>query len=139
MDTEIFLKAGVDLPEGGECLPPFIIHFHIDTANIRFAHDKALILLKAVDRNAGRTFDSDTARAEYLIADAIAANAHTVHEVMQALAFILVFLCTDTPEKMEALVGGEIAKAGTLILPLDDPAANDDDRIFQFRHVTQPV
>ncbi|CAK0739230.1 hypothetical protein CCP1ISM_1010003 [Azospirillaceae bacterium] len=141
MSLEVFLKSGIDVEAGAESQPPYILHFEMESANVRYARDKARLLLKAVDRNAGRDFANDTARAEYLLADTLAANAHTDPGVMQVLAFILVFLCSETPEALAALVTGRVAKVGYLLTPHEDaepPGAEspvDSGKLFRFRRV----
>ena len=140
MGLEVFLKSGMDVPPGAESLPPYIIHFEMDWVNVRYARDKAKLLLQAVDRNVGREIASDTERAEYLIADTLAANAHTDQAVMQVLAFVLVFLCSDSPEKLASLASGTPTRTGYLLTPRDaaDGAA-DPARLFRFRHVTVAI
>ena len=135
MEVEVFLKEGIGIAEGGACAPPYIIHFVMDTANIPLARERAKLLLKGLDRAANRDFRDDSERAEHLISDTIAANAHTDQRVMQAIAFVLVHLCTDTPEKLAALAGGRVGKAGFLLTPGDGPET--EPGVFGFRHVVE--
>ncbi len=133
MEIEVFLKEGVDLVEGTECSPPYIIHFVMDTANIGLARERAKLLLRGLDQAADRQFRDDSERARHLISDTIIANAHTDPRVMQAIAFVLVLLCTDTPETPAALLEGRVSKVGFLLSPDDGPAVGT---VFRFRRVS---
>ena len=142
MEFEVFLKEGLEIAEGDECSPPYIIHFLMDSDNILMARDRARLLVKGLDQASGKNFNNDSDRARHLIWDAIIGNAHTDQRVMQALAFLLVYLCTETAEALSDSLDGRIGKVGLLLLPADPAAAaageGSEKSPFILRRVSAP-
>ncbi len=140
MEFEVFLKEGLEITGEDECSPPYIIHFLMDSNNIVVARERAKILVKGLDLASGKIFSDDSERAKHLIWDAVIGNAHTDQRVMQALAFLLVYLCTETTEALSEILDGRIGKVGLLLLPADPAAAEEasEKSPFILRRVSAP-
>lgn len=112
MLIEFFLKNGK--LAGVDDAPPFLLNFQLDAANIEKARSPALKLLAAVDANVrgGISFETDTERAVYLIGDAVTKNTHTQKTVQKAMSAVIVFLATDTDERLSDVVIGKYARIG---------------------------
>jgi len=112
MLIDFFLKNGKLL--GADDAPPFLLDFQLDAANIEKARSPALKLLAAVDASvrSGISFESDTERAVYLIGDSVTKNTHSQKTVQKAMSAVIVFLATDTDERLADVVSGKYSRIG---------------------------
>ena len=115
MLIDFFLKSGK--LAGADDAAPFLLDFQIDAANLEKARGPALKLLAAVDANVrgGISFENDTERAVYLIGDSVTKNTHLQKAVQKAMSAVIVFLATDTDERLEDVVSGKYARIGFVV------------------------
>ena len=104
--------------QDGHPKPPPLVKFQLASENIKVAIKQATPLLKMVtEERAGITFANDIERAEHLIVDAIANNAHTNQQMLQVLSYVIIYLASGTPEHLTELESGKVAKVGFILHP----------------------
>ena len=128
MLIDFFLKSGK--LAGADDAPPFSLEFQIDAANLEKARGPALKLLAAIDANVrgGISFENDTERAVYLIGDAVTKNTRLQKAVQKAMSAVIVFLATDTDERLEGVASGKYARIGFVVTLGDIWTAEPADR-----------
>ena len=128
MLIDFFLKSGK--LAGADDAPPFSLEFQTDVANLEKARRPALKLLAAIDANVrgGISFENDTERAVYLIGDSVTKNTHLQKAVQKAMTAVIVFLATDTDERLEGVASGKYARIGFVVTLGDIWTAETADR-----------
>ena len=128
MLIDFFLKSGK--LAGADDAPPFLLEFQTDVANLEKARGPALKLLAAIDANVrgGISFENDTERAVYLIGDAVTKNTRLQKADQKAMSAVIVFMATDTDERLEGVASGKYARIGFVVTLGDIWTAEPADR-----------
>ncbi|MBC7951377.1 MAG: hypothetical protein H7Z12_06070 [Rhodospirillaceae bacterium] len=122
--VQFFLKMAED---GDDLTAPYLLSFGLERAHIGLAGEAARPILDAI-KEAGE-FADDSQAAEYGLSDAIVANGHLDPEVQHVMAPVVVFLATDTPDKLAAIAAGA-TRLGFVLTPGKVPPK------LEFRFVT---
>ena len=97
--------------------PPYLLEFKLAQDDIADAQAKADILLDGLQDQTGIGDPSQAARLT--IADIVLGNGQQDPEHQEVLAYLLVHLATDTPEKLQEIEDGATA-VGFLLSPSDE-------------------
>lgn len=109
--VQFFLKMAAD---GEDLKAPFLLSFGLERAHITMAAENARPILEAIKESG--EFDNDAHAAQMALAEAIVANGHLDAEVQHVMAPLVVYLATDTADKLAAVNAGA-KKAGFLLTP----------------------
>ncbi len=99
--------------------PPYLLEFKLELDDIADVQAKADILIDGLQDQTGIGDPSQAARLT--VADVVLGNGHTDPEHQEILAYLLVHLATDTPEKLQEIEDGATA-VGFLLTPSEDIA-----------------
>lgn len=96
---------------------PYLLEFKLELDDMADVQAKADILLDGLQDQTGIGDPSHAARLA--VADLVLGNGHTEPEHQEVLAYLLVHLATDTPEKQQEIEDGANA-LGFLLIPSDE-------------------
>ncbi|GEM_PF-4370717 len=106
--------------------PPYLLEFKLEQDDIADIQAKADILLDGLMDQTGIGDPSQAARLA--VADVVLGDGHTDPEHQEVLAYLLVYLATDTSEKLQEIEDGADT-IGFLLTPnaeiIDDLASKD--------------
>lgn len=122
--VQFFLKMAED---GDDLAAPYLLTFGLERAHVDMAGQAARPILDAI-REAG-DFPDDAQAAEYGLSEAIVAAGHLDPEVQHVMAPVVVFLATDTPDKLAVIAQGA-KQVGFVLTPGKVPPK------LEFRFVT---
>ena len=93
--------------------PPFVAIFKIMTKNVPSLREKASLILRA---SGGGNAD-ETQKARQFITSTVLAKTMNEPGVREMVASVLVLLCTDTPERLSAVLEASVARVGYVVTP----------------------
>ena len=115
MLIEFFLKIGTIDAE-----PPYLFQFQVNTTKIETSLASASKFLAASDgRLKSGSFADDTERSVFMLGDCVAKATYKAPKVARIMKDILIFLATDTPERLAAVSSGQYAKVGFVVVSGD--------------------
>lgn len=91
-----------------------LLSFGLDRAHIALAAENALPIIEAIKQSGEFTDDAHAAR--HGLAEAIVANGHLDADVQHVMAPVVVYLASDTPDKLTAIAAGA-KKIGFVLTP----------------------
>ena len=129
MLIEFFLKVGTIDAE-----PPYLIQWQVNTAKLETSIASATKFLAAADgRLKSGSFADDTERSVYMLGDCVAKSTYKAPKVAKILKDVLIFLATDTPERLAAILSGRYSRIGFVTASADvfsGKAAISDEAIY---------
>ncbi len=116
MPVEFLLKSGDGVLETGLPPPPYLIQFSVAPNHVLHLRDKARAILdNTTPRSSSTGSVDDSERAEGFLSEAVTADALLDAGQRTRMACVLLFRCTDTPERLSAVIEGRVARAGLIM------------------------
>lgn len=109
--VQFFLQMAED---SDDATAPYLLSFGLERAHLAMASDSARPILDAI-RAAG-DFADDAQAAQHGLSEAIVANGHLDPEVQHVMAPVVVYLATDSADKLAAIAEGA-TKVGFVLTP----------------------